>query len=165
MQIRQERPGDAAAIRFVTEAAFKDVPHSDETEAKIVDALREAGALYLSLVATEDTQIIGHVAFSPIHINAAPGAWYGLGPVSVRPDRQRGGVGQQLVQEGLKQLKVLNASGCVVFGDPSYYGRFGFECDPALFYADAPPGYFQRLAFDGNAPIGEVTYHAGFNAT
>ena len=165
MQIRQERPEEATAIRLVTEAAFRGVPYSEETEGKIVDALRAAGVLTLSLVAAEDAQIIGHVAFSPVCINATAGDWYGLGPVSVLPGRQRGGIGQLLVREGLKRLKALDAAGCVVFGDPSYYGRFGFTCNPALFYADAPPGYFQRLAFRGDAPNGEVTYHAGFEAT
>ena len=163
MRIRRERAGDATAIRLLTEAAFRDAPHSDQTESRIVDALRSSNALALSLVASQHGEILGHAAFSPIRINGASGDWYGLGPVSVRPDRQRKGMGRSLVQDGLQQLRSMNAAGCVVLGDPAYYGRFGFEYDPALFYAGAPAGYFQRVVFRGDAPTGEVTYHPSFD--
>ena len=69
MQIRQERPEDASTIRALTIAAFKEVPHSSQTEAMIVDALRSSGALTLSLVAIQNEVIVGHVAFSPVRIN------------------------------------------------------------------------------------------------
>jgi predicted N-acetyltransferase YhbS len=163
MRIRQERLEDAAAIAAITDAAFKGMPHSDQTEARIVDALRSSGALTLSLVASQDDDILGHAAFSPVRINGVSGGWHGLGPVSVRPDRQREGIGQRLVRHGLRRLQSMNAAGCVVFGDPAYYRRFGFESDPALFYAAAPPGLFQRLVLRGEAPTGEVTYHPGFD--
>ena len=162
MQIRQERPQDATTIRALTDAAFRDMPHSDQTEAAIVDALRAADALTLSLVAIQDGEIVGHVAFSPVRINGAAGDWHGLGPVSVWPGRQRQGIGQALIREGLQRLKALSSAGCVVLGNPKYYGRFGFEYDPDLHYGDAPAGYFQRLTLDGSLPKGEVTYHPGF---
>jgi putative acetyltransferase len=164
MQIISERPTDASAIRAVTVAAFKDAPYSTQTEAGIVDALRSAGALTLSLVALQDDEIVGHVAFSPVTIGMADGDWYGLGPVSVRPDRQRQGIGQAMIRDGLNRLMAMASSGCVVFGDPAYYRRFGFESDPALFYRGEPPGYFQRRVFTGPAPSGEVRYHSGFEA-
>ncbi len=50
----------------------------------------------------------------------------------------------------------------MVLGDPGYYGRFGFESDPALYYADAPAPYFQRLVLNGPAPRGEAFYHPAF---
>jgi predicted N-acetyltransferase YhbS len=53
----------------------------------------------------------------------------------------------------------------VVFGEPAYYGRFGFVSDPDLRFAGAPPGYFQRLVFNGTPPRGEITYHAAFGVT
>jgi putative acetyltransferase len=165
MDIRQERPEDAAPIRAVTEAAFKGVPFSDQTEGSIIDALRSAGVLTVSLVATEGSEILGHVAFSPVHIDGAAGSWYGLGPVAVLPERQREGIGQRLVRDGLDRLERLKAQGCVVLGDPTYYGRFGFGSDPALFYAEVPPGYFQRLVFEGAAPTGEVKYHPAFDVS
>ncbi|WP_269931134.1 GNAT family N-acetyltransferase [Aminobacter sp. HY435] len=163
MKIRPEQPGDVETIRLLTQAAFKNAPHSSQTEAAIVDALRDAGALTVSLVAVEGDQIVGHVAFSPVTINGKDADWYGLGPVSVWPDRQAKGIGQALIREGLGRLKQRGAGGCVVLGDPGYYGRFGFASDPGLRYGDIPPEYFQRLAF-GPAPKGEVAYHPGFDA-
>ena len=162
--IRPERPDEAAAIRALIERAFKGVPYSDETEGKIVAELRAAGALTLSLVAVQEGQIVGHVAFSPVSINGEAGDWFGLGPLAVAPDQRRQGLGARLVSDGLRQLKALKAQGCVVFGDAAYYGRFGFESDAALNYADAPSGYFQRLVFRGAPPEGMVTYHAAFEA-
>ena len=162
MKIRAEAPADIAAIHTVTTAAFENVPFSNQTEAAIVDRLREAGALRVSLVAAEGDDIVGHVAFSPVLINGQMQGWYGLGPVSVRPDRQGRGIGQALIRQGLEELRKHGAEGCVVLGEPAYYARFGFANDPDMRLAGAPPAYFQRLAIYHAAPKGEVTYHAAF---
>jgi putative acetyltransferase len=164
MLIRPERPEDAAAIRKITEDAFRDAPYSAQTEAAIIDALRAAGALTLSLVADEGGIVIGHVAFSPVKINRLDAGWFGLGPVSVTPARQRQGIGQGLIRAGLDWLRASGAAGCVVLGEPDYYGRFGFVSDPELTYAEVPPAYFQRLSFQGGGPSGTVTYHPAFAA-
>lgn len=163
MQIRPERPQDAATIRALTDAAFKPMPFSDQTEARVIDGLRAAGALTLSLVAEEGGDILGHVAFSPVTINGEAGDWYGLGPVSVWPDRQRAGVGQALIREGLRQLQALGAGGCVLLGAPAYYRRFGFQRDPDLYETGAPPGAFQHLTLSGVRPSGEVRFHPAFD--
>lgn len=165
MQIRPERPEDIDAVRSLTTAAFRDMLYSSQTEAAIVDALRGAGALTISLVAVQDSDVVGHVAFSPVTISDASKGWYGLGPVSVRPDQQRKGIGQALIHEGLNRLQRMEAHGCVVLGDPGYYSRFGFRSDPRLRYADASPEYFQCLAFTASVPRGEVAYHPGFSAS
>src|ERR1700759_2724926 len=107
MHIRLERPQDAAAIRAVTKAAFDAAAYSSQTEVKIVDALREGGALVLSLLALQEDEIIGHAAFSPVRIDGEPGGWYGLGPVSVRPDRQRQGIGSAIIRDGLHRLTTM----------------------------------------------------------
>jgi len=163
MQIRDERDEDAAAIRHITTAAFAKAPHSSGTEARIVEALRQAGALTISLVATsDDGRIVGHVAFSPVQIDGAAGRWYGLGPVSVTPDLQRQGIGGALIREGLARLAAMSADGCVLLGDPLYYSRFGFVGDPALTYGGAPSPYFQRLVLKSEPPKGDVSYHPAF---
>ena len=97
MNIEQERPQDASAIRALTQAAFEGVAYSQQTEARIVDALRAAGALTISLVAMVEDRIVGHAAFSPVEINGVAGGWYGLGPVSVSPALQGQGIGQALI--------------------------------------------------------------------
>ncbi len=162
VRIREERPGDIAAIRRITAEAFRGMPYSSQTEAAIVDALRDAGALAVSLVAVEDGDVVGHVAFSPVRIGGADAGWFGLGPVSVRPDRQTRGIGTALIETGLARLKRDGAPGCVLVGAPGYYGRFGFENDPDLRYADAPAEYLLRLALGGSAPSGEVGFHPAF---
>jgi predicted N-acetyltransferase YhbS len=165
MIIRQENEGDADPIHEVTAAAFQGRPYSCGTEAEIVDALRAAGALTISLVAEDHDEIVGHVAFSPVTINGRPGRWYGLGPVSVSPLWQRRGIGTALITAGLAQLRALGAAGCVLLGDPAYYGRFGFVSDRALRYRDVDPAYFQRLSFTGDAPVGEVSFHPAFDVS
>ncbi len=164
MDIRAEQPADTAAIRAVTSAAFETAPHSGGNEADIVEALRTSGALTLSLVAVHREQVVGHVAFSPIEVAGTVEAWFGLGPVSVSPDFQRMGVGLGLIREGLSRLRAQGAGGCVVLGEPDYYGRFGFDSDPALRFLDEPSPYFQRLVFSGAPPEGLVRYHPAFYA-
>ena len=164
MWIRWEQPEDIADIRYITEAAFLPMKHSNQAEAEIIDALRAANVLTISLVAVEDDAVIGHVAFSPVTITGQPDGWYGLGPVAVRPDSQRQGVGEALIRKGLTRLEELGAEGCVVLGDPDYYVRFGFETVPGLELAGVPPEYFQCLTFGGRKPPhGKVAFHAAFD--
>lgn len=165
MIVRPERSGDETAIRRLTEAAFAGADHSSGTEGAIVDALRERGALTLSLVADEDGRILGHAAFSPVTIDGQAGDWFGLGPVSVDPDRQGQGIGAALIRAGLDRLKSRGATGCVVLGDPAYYGRFGFSAAHALRYPGAPDAYFQSLVLAGEPPAGQVAYDPGFEAS
>jgi putative acetyltransferase len=160
--VRAEEPGDAAAIEAATRAAFAASPHGYGGEAGIVDVLREAGALSLSLVAVQDGEIVGHAAFSPVEIEGCGGGWFGLGPVSVLPDRRRRGIGAALIRTGLEQLRETGAHGCVVVGDPAYYGRFGFASEPGLGYGGLDPRYVMRLFFTVPAPPGAIRYHRAF---
>lgn len=162
MIIRAETLADLPAIRSVVTAAFQDAPHSGGNEAAIVDALRETGALAVSLVADDGGVVVGHVAFSPVMINVQDIGWYGLGPVAVLSTKRRRGIGEALIKAGLVRIEQLSARGCVVLGDPAYYGRFGFRADPDLRFADAPAEYFQRLVIDGEPPRGAVDYHPAF---
>ena len=106
-------------------------------------------------------ELLGHVAFSPVAIDGRSDGWYGLGPVSVRPDRQRTGIGIALIETGLSRLRERGAAGCVLIGDPAYYGPFGFLGDGALRYRDLPGRYVQWLAFDGSVPAGSLRFSAG----
>lgn len=164
MEIREETSSDIDVIRSITQAAFIPVEHSSQTESAIVDALRDSGALSISLVAVESDEIVGHVAFSPITIEGVNKGWFGLGPVSVRPDRQKKGIGATLIEGGLRRLSLTKAMGCVVLGDPNYYARFGFETDSELFLDGVPAEYFMRRTFEGDIPRGRVAYHKSFDA-
>jgi putative acetyltransferase len=83
--IRNETHDDVCAITEVTIAAFKTLEISNHTEQFIIEALRVAKALTVSLVAEMDGRVIGHIAFSPVTISDGTRNWYGLGPVSVLP--------------------------------------------------------------------------------
>ena len=164
MHIRAELPADAKAIEQVTIQAFNDAPHTDHTEQFIVRELRAAGALALSLVAEIDGQIVGHVAISPVHISDGSQHWFGLGPISVIPQRQRQGIGSALMRAAISALQAQSAQGCVLLGEPDYYRRFGFRTVPGLELPGAPAEYFQALSFEGPPPQGQVSYHRAFNA-
>jgi len=163
--IRPEQPGDIAAITHLTELAFRSHPHSSHTEQFIIQALREAGVLTVSLVAERDTQIIGHIAFSPVQISDGSPHWYGLGPMAVAPQYQRQGIGQALVNAGLAALRTRDAAGCVLLGEPEFYGRFGFRNHAGCILAGVPPAYFLSLPFGPHSATGQVNYHAAFNAS
>ncbi|MCK0167877.1 N-acetyltransferase [Jannaschia sp. S6380] len=160
MLIRPEAPDDHAGIHAMTRAAFAVAPHADGDEPEIVDRLRADGDLALSLVAV-DGALAGHVAFSPARLQV-PGMWLALGPISVHPDRQRRGIGTALIETGLAQLRTGGAAGCVLLGDPDYYGRFGFCSDLGLTYADLPARHVQGLAFGAVQPTGPVRFAPAF---
>jgi len=162
--IRNETDADVGMISEVTMAAFKTLEISNHTEQFIIEALRAAKALTLSLVAELDGRVIGHIAFSPVSISDGTQNWYGLGPVSVLPEHQRKGIGKSLIQEGLSQLKSLNAQGCCLVGHPDYYKQLGFKNISGLVYEGVPPEVFLALSFDRHIPQGTVTFHEGFKA-
>lgn len=162
--LRDETPGDAAAITEVTAAAFKTLAISRHTEQFIVEALRATGALSVSLVAQSGDAVIGHIAFSPVSMSDGSSCWFGLGPVSVNPGLQRQGIGSALIREGLARLRALDACGCCLVGHPGYYRRFGFENTPQLSLEGVPPEVFFALAFHGKIPSGTVAFHPAFLA-
>lgn len=163
MWIRAETVADHDAIHRVTAAAFASAKHASGTEARIVDALRDAGALSLSLVADIDGRVAGHVALSPVTLDDGSTGWYGLGPVAVDPRDQEHGVGSALIRAALAELPALRAAGCVVLGDPAYYTRFGFRRHTSLRYPGAPADYFMALSADAAFPSADVAYHPAFS--
>lgn len=162
LSLRNEHADDIENIFNLTQLAFLNAAHTDHTEHLIVNALRDANQLTISVVAELDRQIIGHVAISPVEISSGAQHWYGLGPISVAPEYQQQGVGKALIQHALQQLQQLNAAGCVVLGDPAYYSKFGFQPHASLILDDVPAEYFQVLAFNQSIPHGTVKYHPAF---
>jgi len=164
MVIRNETISDIEAISEVTKSAFLTLEISNHTEQFIINALRTANALTISLVAEIDGQIVGHIAFSPVTISDGSQNWYGLGPVSVLPKYQKKGIGKALINEGLTLLKGIDGKGCALVGDPKYYKRFGFRNIPTLIYDGIPQEYFLVLPFESKIPNGTVEFHKGFLA-
>lgn len=161
--MRTERTHDDDVIRHITSLAFATVSHLSGMEAQIIRQLRKDGDLKLSLVAEGNGEIVGHIAFSPVAIGGRHDGWFGLGPVAVRPDMQRRGVGTELVTRGLAKLRGVGANGCALLGNPAFYRRFGFQSDGKLVFRSLPAHLVQRLVFAGDAPAGELTYAPAFD--
>jgi putative acetyltransferase len=123
MEIRREQPEDRAEVRRVNQRAF-----AQPDEANLVDALRSADAVTLSLVAVDGGKVVGHILFSPVAVQSPQGDFsaIGLGPMAVLPESQKSGVGSQLVRVGLAELARLGHAVVIVLGHPDYYPRFGF---------------------------------------
>lgn len=160
--IQLETPDQGAAIAAVIDSAFAGKPYSEGDEAHLVDLLRDAGALTLSLVAMLDGKVIGHAAFSPAECEAAESTWFALGPLAVLPEYQRQGVGSRLLSEGLERLGAAGAGGCILVGDVRYYGRHGFTLAPDCCPLDQPPEHFMIRALGGSKPSGRFRFHSAF---
>jgi len=122
--MRPENRNDRSTIHGLLTHAF-----GGTAEAMLVDALRQDGALLVSLVAVEDDRIVGHVAASPMHSDNGGNrlAAAALAPLAVAPDRQRRGAGSALVVALLDALDRQQVDFVIVLGDPAWYQRFGFE--------------------------------------
>jgi len=121
--VRPETPADIGPLRQLNDAAF-----DGNDESRIIDALRDGGAVLLSLVAERNGEAVGHILFSPIALVTSSGEKVaaGLAPMAVRTDLQRQGVGSALIRRGLEELQRLGTSAVFVLGHPNYYPRFGF---------------------------------------
>jgi putative acetyltransferase len=126
VSVAQEKNDDIVSIREVITAAF-----GQTNEAKLVEAIRNSQNFIpeLSIVATEKGNLLGHILFSPIVIDAQAQTFsaLALAPLSVIPTCQRQGIGTELVQFGLSKCCELDHNLVVVLGHPSYYPRFGFQ--------------------------------------
>ena len=126
IEIREERPDDIAAIREVNRRAF-----GQDQEGNIVDALRTNGAALLSLVATVNGQVAGHIMYSLLTV-AENADGVALGPMAVVPEYQRQGIGTKLIEVGNRKIKDAGYPFIIVVGHADYYPRFGFR--PASEY-------------------------------
>jgi len=123
IHVRPERPEDATAVYRVNEEAF-----AQRDEADLVERLRARAHPYLGLVAEEDGEVVGHVAFTPVTLEPArPGLDVrGLAPMAVLPTHQGHGIGTALGHAGLAACRERGCAAVVVLGYPDYYARFGF---------------------------------------
>jgi putative acetyltransferase len=145
IEIREERPDDVAAVRDLNRRAF-----GQDQESNIVDELRANGAALLSLVATVNDRVVGHIMYSPLSVGGnITGA--ALGPMAVLPERQRQRIGSKLVEAGNQKLKNAGCPFIIVVGHAGYYPRFGFR--PASEHGikcewDVPDDVFMFLVLD-----------------
>ena len=162
MIVRPETDRDVDGIREVNIVAFQGHPFSQQTEHLIVEALRAADALELSLVAESEGEVVGHIAFSAAAIGGSSAGWSLLGPVAVRPARQGEGIGRALVETGLETLRARGSCGCVLVGDPAFYRRFGFGQHAGVVWRGVPDENVLCLLMSGEMPTGEVACDPAF---
>jgi len=144
IEVREERRTDLEAIREVNRRAF-----GQDQEADLIDALRSSGAASLSLVATVDEHIVGHIMYSPAQLGRIEGR--GLGPMAVLPEYQRRGIGSRLVETGNRQLEIAGCPFIVVLGHAAFYPRFGFKPARPMGITcewDVPENVFLILVLD-----------------
>ena len=167
LAIREETPEDFAAVHDLNASAFPTV-----AEADLVDQLRAKAEPVISLVAADDGEIVGHIMFTPVELDDDPTLRImGLAPMAVAPDRQKQGIGTQLVHKGLDRCRGIGAGAVVVLGHPSYYPRFGFIPASTMNITceyDVPDEVFMALelkpGFLSNAS-GTIRYHKAFRDT
>ncbi len=172
MIIRREIAGDAAAIRTVVGAAFTRPVEPDllPAEVALVDELRASAAWIpaLSLVATTAAgEIVGHVLGTRGAIDRTP--VLALGPLGVRPDHQRHGVGHALMHAVLGAADALGEPLVGLLGDPGYYSRFGFRPSDACGITAPQPAWgahFQIRALTAHGPLprGRFSYPKAFDS-
>lgn len=160
--IRPETASDARAIHALTKRAFAPMPFAGGDEQDVIDRLRAAGALSLSLVAETEGVLSGHLALSPAAHESGAGGWYALGPISVEPGVQRAGIGAALIAAAKAWLAGEGARGCILTGNPRYYERFGFAPAPAHTPQGEPEAYFQIWVLNGSVPAGRFRFHPAF---
>jgi putative acetyltransferase len=159
LTVRPEQPEDSGAIHALHAAAF-----GANTEGELVDALRNEGAVVLSLVAAEQERILGHVLYSRLQIDDRDAGASALAPISVAPARQRHGIGSALIAEAHRRLRTQGETLVLVLGEPAYYARFGFTTEAAKPFRTPYDGeYLQALRLSSDAPkSGTVTYPTPF---
>ena len=167
MNIREEQPSDIEKIWEVNSEAFET-----EAEANLINALRNSGCPYISLVAENENNIVGHILFTPVELSGDDNKLkiMGLAPMAVFSQYQNKGIGSKLVETGLELCKSEGYDAVVVLGHPSYYPKFGFV--PSVKYSikseyDVPDNVFMVLELVPESlknHAGVIKYHEAFNS-
>ncbi len=164
IEIRKETDADKAAVFEINATAF-----ASQSEAKLVDMLRDSAEPVVSLVAVDGDDIVGHIMFSPVTLDSYDELkLMGLAPMAVSPLRQRSGIGSALVNAGLERCRELGIGAVAVLGHAEYYPRFGFR--PAFEWGigseyDVPDDVFMLIELSSGylqGYNGTISYNAAF---
>ena len=167
MNIRKEKDSDKEKIWKVNAEAFET-----GAEANLVNALRDSGISFISLVAVEGEEIVGHILFTAVELIGDDSGLkiIGLAPMAVLPKFQKKGIGSQLVKTGIEHCSNQGYDAVVVLGHPEYFPKFGFV--PSVKYGikseyDAPDEAFMVFELKKNSlkdKSGIIKYHTAFDS-
>lgn len=163
LRIRQETPSDIQAIARLNDQAF-----GGAYESALIDRLRAAGLIAVSLVAQDEDDVVGHILLSRLAVTADERRLntLALAPMAVVPERQRQGIGTALVRASIDAARTAKADVIVVLGHPDFYPRFGFSAARAAKLAAPFSGdAFMALELTPGAlgdGTGTVTYPPAF---
>lgn len=172
MSIRQETEADFRDVFSLIEAAFRDVEISDHDEHFLVGRLRKSDAFVpeLSLIATIDEKIVGHILLTKLVIRGAANETeaLALAPVSVLPAHQGKGIGAKMITEAHRIAKEMGFGSILLVGHAKYYPRFGYG--PASrfgiqFPFDAPDEVCMAIELEPDSlkdATGTVVYPSAF---
>ncbi len=166
--IRAEQAKDIEKIHAIECAAF-----GSREEADLVDRLRDGAALWLSHVAVDGDEIVGHAAYSMVRVTDSAGecSYPALAPIAVTPAWQRRGIGKALIKAGLSAVREAGFGLLFLVGHPAYYPRFGFQPALPLGFSSEyvkkgePHEHFMVCVLDEKligAVRGRVRYHTAF---
>ena len=167
MNIRKEKDSDIEEIWKVNAEAFET-----EAEANLVNALRDSGISYISLIAEEGEEIVGHILFTPVELIGDNSGLklMGLAPMAVMTKLQKKGIGSQLVKAGLESCLAQGYDAVVVLGHPEYYPKFSFV--PSVRFGikseyEVPDEAFMVLELTKGSLKGHqgiIKYHSAFDS-
>ena len=169
LRIRGELPEDFEEITAVVVGAFGG---DGATVAALVERIRTSPEYEpeLALVATDASGVVGHAMLSWVGLlGGSRDRVLNLTPLSVRPDRQRRGVGTLMVTRLLELADEREEPVVMVEGIPAYYPRFGFERASALGFkaphAHVPDDAFMAKRLRAYRPSvrGRLVYPAAFD--
>ena len=167
MIIRDEQPADVEQIWQLNSAVFET-----EAEASLVNELRKSGCAFVSFVAEDDGEIVGHILFTPVELAGSDKQLklMGLAPMAVKSQQQKKGIGSKLVKAGIERCRTIGCDAVVVLGHPGYYPKFGFV--PSVNYSikseyEVPDDVFMILELVSDSLKGHkgiIKYHQAFNS-
>jgi len=153
MAIRIATDGDRSDVRSIHLAAFPSGEGEVVANLAVKLLSEDTRPATMSLLSAVQGTAIGHVAFSPVTLDGNKRfLGYILAPLSVSPEYQKQGIGSQLVEDGIRRLSTLGVHTVLAYGDPGYYGKFGFSAHIAEPYIPPYklqyPWGWQALALD-----------------
>ena len=157
-------PQDHEAVEHLLDLSFGSDRHS-----KTSYRLREGNAPIAGLsrvVRDQGVGVSGTISFWPLAIGEAQAPALLLGPLAVHPDRQKLGIGLELMRDGLDRARAQGHALVLLVGDEPYYARLGFAklpegliglpgpVDPDRFlYLELKPGALQGVAGLAHVPL------------